>query len=50
MNTKIAKHFHLTKEQYLLSKVDWLLKDDEAQDSLCERWASPDFRARSDRA
>jgi hypothetical protein len=30
MNTKIAKHFHLEKEQYLLGKVDWLVKDSEA--------------------
>jgi hypothetical protein len=50
MNTKIAKDFHLTKEQYLLGKVDWLVKDIEAWDSLCEWWASHDFRARSDRA
>jgi hypothetical protein len=50
MNTKIAKDFHLTKEQYLLGKVDWLVKDAEAWDSLCEWWASPEFRAKSDRA
>jgi hypothetical protein len=48
MNTKIAKDFHLMKEQYLLGKVDWLVKDVEAWDSLCEWWASPEFRAKSD--
>jgi hypothetical protein len=50
MNTKIAKDFHLTKEQYLLGKVNWLVKDVEASDSLYEWCASPEFRARSDRA
>jgi hypothetical protein len=50
MNTKIVKDFHLTKEQYLLGKVNWLVKDVEAWDSLWEWWASPEFRARSDRA
>jgi hypothetical protein len=47
--TKIMKDFHLEKEQYLQGKVDWLVKDAKAWDSLCEWWASPDFRARSDR-
>jgi hypothetical protein len=50
MNTRIAKDFHLMREQYLLGKVDWLVKDAEAWDSLCESWASPEFRARSDKA
>jgi hypothetical protein len=50
MNTNIVRDFHLTKEQYLLGEIDWLVKDVEAWDSLCEWWASPDFRARSDRA
>jgi hypothetical protein len=45
MNTNIVKDFHLTKEQYLLGEVDWLVNDAEAWDSLCEWWASPDFRA-----
>jgi hypothetical protein len=36
MNTKIAKDFHLVKEQYLLGKVNWLVNDAEAWDSLCE--------------
>jgi hypothetical protein len=27
MNTKIVKDFHLQKEQYLLGKVDWLVKN-----------------------
>jgi hypothetical protein len=30
INTKIAKDFYLTKEQYLLGKVDWLVKDVKA--------------------
>jgi hypothetical protein len=30
MNTKIAKDFHLEKEQYLLGKIDWLVKDAKA--------------------
>jgi hypothetical protein len=30
MNTRIAKDFHLIKEQYLLGKVNWLVKDAEA--------------------
>jgi hypothetical protein len=50
MNTKIVKDFLLTKEQYLWGKVDWLVKDVEAWDSLCEWWPSPEFRARFDRA
>jgi hypothetical protein len=36
MNIKLVKDFHLDKEQYLLGKVDWLVKDAEAWDSLCE--------------
>jgi hypothetical protein len=36
MNTQIEKDFHLTKEWYLLGKVDWLVKNAEACDSLCE--------------
>jgi hypothetical protein len=49
MNTKIAKCFHLMKEQHLLGKVDWMVKDAEAWDSLCEWRASLDFKAWSDR-
>jgi hypothetical protein len=45
MNTKIAKCFHLMKEQHLLGKVDWMVKDVEAWDSLCEWRASLDFKA-----
>jgi diadenosine tetraphosphatase ApaH/serine/threonine PP2A family protein phosphatase len=50
MNTWIAKDFHLTKKQYLLGKVDWLVKDVETWDSLCEWWASLEFKARADKA
>jgi hypothetical protein len=49
MNTKIVKDFHLEKEQYLQGKVNWLVKDVEAWNSMCEWWASPEFRAMSDR-
>jgi hypothetical protein len=45
MNRKIVKNFHLTKEQYLLGKVDFLVKDVEAWNSFCEWCVSPDFRA-----
>jgi hypothetical protein len=47
MDTRIVKDFHLMKEQYLLGKVDWMIKDIEAWDSMCEWWASPEFRAKS---
>jgi hypothetical protein len=50
MYIEIAKDFHLTNEKYLLGKVDWLVKNAEAWDSLCEWLASLDFRARFDRA
>jgi hypothetical protein len=33
-----------------LGKVDWLVKDAKAWDSLCEWWASSEFRAKSDKA
>jgi hypothetical protein len=33
-----------------LGKFDWLVKDAEAWDSLCEWWTSLEFRARSDKA
>jgi len=49
MTTKQAQDFHLTKEEYLQGKVDWLVKDPEAWDWLCGWWASPEFRAVSDR-
>jgi hypothetical protein len=50
MSKRIAKDFNLTKEQCLLDKVDWLVKDAEAWDSLCEWWTSLEFRARFDKA
>jgi hypothetical protein len=34
MNRKIAKDFHLMKQQYILGKVDCLVKDAQAWDSL----------------
>jgi hypothetical protein len=39
-----------TNEEYVQGTVDWLVKDAEAWDSLCEHWASPVFRAKSERA
>jgi hypothetical protein len=50
MNTKIVKDFCPEKEQYLLGKVDWLVEDAKAWDSLSKWWASHKFRARFDRA
>ena len=49
MTIKQAQDFHLTKEEYLQGKVDWLVKDPEAWNWLCGWWASPEFRAVSDR-
>jgi hypothetical protein len=38
---------YLTKEQHLQG-VDWLVKDQEACDWLCDYWASDEFRAMSE--
>jgi hypothetical protein len=40
---------YLTKEQHLLGMVNWLVKDPEAWDLLCDWWASEDFRSISKR-
>jgi hypothetical protein len=37
-----------TNEQHLQGNVDWLVKDPEAWDWLCDWWASIQFRARSE--
>jgi hypothetical protein len=52
MNTREAKvlNLYLQKEEYVQGTVDWLVQDAEAWDSLCERWASPAFVAKSERA
>jgi hypothetical protein len=36
---------YLTKKQQLQGKVDWLVKDLEAWDVMCEWWTSMEFRA-----
>jgi hypothetical protein len=36
---------YLTKEQQLQGKVDWLVKDPEAWDTMCEWWMSEEFKA-----
>jgi hypothetical protein len=36
---------YLTKEQQLQWKVDWLVKDPEAWDAMCEWGAPVEFRA-----
>jgi hypothetical protein len=52
MNSRQAKasSLYLKKDEYLQGDVDWLIKDTEAWDSLCEYWASPAFIAKSERA
>jgi hypothetical protein len=52
MNTRQVKdlNLYLQKEEYVQGTVDWLVKDAEAWDSLCEHWASPTFVAKSERA
>jgi hypothetical protein len=51
MNTRQVKalNLYLQKEEYVQGTVDWLVKDAEAWDSLCEHWASPAFIAKSER-
>ncbi len=39
---------YLTKEKQLQGKVDWLIKDSEAWDAMCEWWASAEFRTLSE--
>jgi hypothetical protein len=41
-------NIYLTKEQQLQRKVDWLVKDLEAWDAMCEWWMSAEFRALSE--
>jgi hypothetical protein len=36
---------YLTKEQQLQGNVDWLIKDAEAWDMMCEWWMSEEFKA-----
>jgi hypothetical protein len=36
---------YLNKEQQLQGKVDWLVKDPEAWDAMCEWWTSEEFKA-----
>jgi hypothetical protein len=52
MNARQAKalNLYLQKEEYVQGIVDWLVKDAEAWDSLCEHWASPAFVAKFERA
>jgi hypothetical protein len=52
MNAKQAKalKLYLQKEEYVQGTIDWLVKDAEAWDSLCEHWASPTFVDKSERA
>jgi hypothetical protein len=40
-----AHNIYLTKEQYLQGKVDWLVKDLEAWDAMCEWQTSEEFKA-----
>jgi hypothetical protein len=52
MNSRQAKasNLYLKKDEYLQGDVDWLIKDAEVWDSLCEYWASPAFIAKFERA
>jgi hypothetical protein len=40
-----AYNIYLTKEQQLQGKADWLVKDSEAWDAMCEWWAFEEFKA-----
>jgi hypothetical protein len=40
-----AQNIYLTKEQLLQGKVDWIVKDPEPWDAMCEWWTSAEFRA-----
>jgi hypothetical protein len=44
-----AHNTFLTKEQQLQGKVDWLVKDPEAWDAMCNWWPSAEFKALSER-
>jgi hypothetical protein len=39
-----AHDIYLTKEQWLQGNVDWLVKDPEAWDAMCEWWVSAEFK------
>jgi hypothetical protein len=39
-----AHDIYLTKEQELQGKVDWLVKDPEPWDAMCEWWTSEEFK------
>jgi hypothetical protein len=43
-----AQNIYLTKEQQLQGKVDSILKDPEAWDTMCEWWTFAEFRAISE--
>jgi hypothetical protein len=45
---KQAHDIYLTKEQQPQEKVDWLVKDPEACNVMCEWWTSMEFRAISE--
>jgi hypothetical protein len=40
-----AHDIYLTKEQQLQGKVDWLVKDPEAWNAMCELLTSEEFKA-----
>jgi hypothetical protein len=40
-----AQNIYLTKDQQIQGKVDWIVKDPEAWDVMCEWWMSAKFRA-----
>jgi hypothetical protein len=44
-----AHDIYLTKEQWLQGNVDWLVKDPEAWDAMCEWWVSVEFKTISER-
>jgi hypothetical protein len=43
-----AQNIYLTKEQQLQGKVDWIVKDPKAWDTMCEWWTFTEFRAISE--
>jgi hypothetical protein len=44
MKPKLAHGIFLTKQEHLQGPVDWLVKDPEAWDWLCEWWSSEEFK------
>jgi hypothetical protein len=40
-----AHDIYLTKKKKLQGKDDWLVKDPEAWDVMCEWWTSEEFKA-----